>query len=67
MTLQEGLEANRRYPKVDSLPSFDVKWFLKLYADLNSTIFVSNIGLCITVMEDTVLVDDYIRLGNAYK
>jgi len=67
MTLQEGLEADGRYPKVNSLSSFDVKWFLKLYADPDRAIFVSNIGSCITVTEDTVLADDYIRLDNAHK
>ena len=60
-------EANGRYPKVNSLSGFNIKWFLKLYMDPNRAIFVSNIGSCITITEDTVLADNYIRLDNTYK
>jgi hypothetical protein len=67
MTLQEGPEADGRYPKVDGLSGFDVKWFLQLYADPDRAIFVSNTGSCTTVTEDTVFADDHIRLGNAHK
>ena len=66
MALQ-GPEPDGRYPKVDNLPGFDVKWFLKLYTDPDRAVFVSNTGSRTTVTEDTVLADDHIRLSNAYK
>jgi hypothetical protein len=53
--------------KIDSLPGFDVKWFLKLYVDPNHAIFVSNMGSRTPVTEDAVLADEYIPLGNAHK
>lgn len=69
MTLQEGPETDGRHPhpKVDSLSSFDLKWFLKLDADPDRAIFVGNVGSRATITEDTVSADDHITLGNAYE
>ena len=67
MTLQEGPEADRRYPKVDGLPGFDVEWLLKLYAHPDSAIFLGNMGSRTTITEDAVLVDDHIPLANAHE
>ena len=66
MTLQEGLETDGRHshPKINSLLSFHVKWLLKLDADLDGAIFVSNVGSRATGTEDTALADDHIALGN---
>jgi hypothetical protein len=67
VTLQEGPEADRRDPKIDGLPSFDVKWLLKLYADPDRAILVGNLGSRTTVAEDTVLADDHVALSNAHE
>jgi hypothetical protein len=64
--LQEGLKTNRRHLhlKVNSLLGFNVKWLLKLNADLNYAIFVGNISSRATIIENIILADDYITLGN---
>ena len=69
VTLQEGREADEhgRYPNVDRLPGFDVKWLLKPYTDSDCAIFMGNMGSRTTVTEDTVSAGGHIPLSNAHK
>jgi hypothetical protein len=49
MALQERSKANRRYPKIDGLSSFDFEWFLKLYTDTDRTLLVGNTSPCTAI------------------
>jgi hypothetical protein len=67
VALQAGLEANRRNPKIDGLLSFDVKFFLKLYANPDRAMLMGNLGSRATVTKDTVVMDDGTPLDNTYE
>jgi hypothetical protein len=58
VTLQERLEADGRNQEIDVLPSFDVKWLLKLYAEPDRTIYVRDVGLRTAILEEAILVDE---------
>ena len=67
VTLQEGPEADGRYPEVNVLPSFDVKWLLTLYAEPDRTIFVRDVGSRTAISEEAILVDDNTALDGAHE
>jgi hypothetical protein len=67
MALQEGPEADGRHPKINGLPGFDCEFLLKLYTDPDRAMFLGNIGSRTTVTEDTILVDNFVPLGNVHK
>jgi hypothetical protein len=64
VTWQERPEADRRNPEIDVLPSFDVKWLLKLYAEPDRTIYVRDVGSRTAIPEEAIL-DMMVALQNA--
>lgn len=49
------------------LPSFDVKWLLKLYTEPDCTIYVCDVGSRMAIPEEAILVDDDTALDNTHK
>jgi hypothetical protein len=67
VTLQERPEADRRNLEIDVLPSFDVKWLLKLYVEPDHTIDVRDVGSRMAIPEEAILVDDDTALDDTYE
>ena len=67
VTLQERPEADGRNPEIDVLPSFDVNWLLKLYAEPDRTIYVRDVGSCTAIPEEAILVDDDTALDDTHE